>query len=229
MKIYGYQKTTLLDYPGHVAATIFTPGCNFRCPFCHNSELILSSDSSAFISTEEILSFLYKRKNLLSGLCITGGEPTLQPGLSAFIKEVRALGYKIKLDTNGYQPQVLTALLQDKLLDYIAMDIKAGFTNYSSACGIADIDIQKIKDSISILETSGITYEFRTTVVKELHSKKDFYEIRHLLSPTSPYYLQSFCNTPNILSPGLSACDKTTLTAYQSILCEKLLHVTLRT
>ena len=228
MNICGYQKTTLLDYPGHVAATIFTGGCNFRCPFCHNSDLVVNSTMSPCISQEEIFSFLKKRKNVLSGICITGGEPTLQTNLSEFIKKVRSLGYKIKLDTNGYRPDVISSLLEDNLLDYIAMDIKAGLSNYAKVSGIPNLDTSKIKESISIIENSGIDYEFRTTVVKELHSQEDFLEISEMLSSSSPYFIQSFKDSGNILTPGLSSCDTDTLNQYLAIVKNKLPFCSLR-
>ena len=228
MNICGYQKTTLLDYPEHVAATIFTGGCNFRCPFCHNADLLIKPDSASLISEEEILGFLKKRKNVLSGICITGGEPTLQPDLKDFIIKVRALGYKIKLDTNGYRPEVIASLLKDNLLDYIAMDIKSGFSNYAKVCGIKNLDINKIKESISIIENSGIDYEFRTTVVKELHSEQDFFEINNMLSSDSPYFIQSFKDSGNILTPGLTSCDTETLNQYLSIVKSKLPNSQLR-
>lgn len=228
MNICGYQKTTLLDYPGHVAATIFTGGCNFRCPFCHNSDLVVNSTMSPCISQEEIFSFLKKRKNVLSGICITGGEPTLQTNLSEFIKKVRSLGYKIKLDTNGYRPDVISSLLEDNLLDYIAMDIKAGLSNYAKVSGIPNLDTSKIKESISIIENSGIDYEFRTTVVKELHSQEDFLEISEMLSSSSPYFIQSFKDSGNILTPGLSSCDTETLNQYLAIVKNKLPFSSLR-
>lgn len=226
MNICGYQKTTLLDYPGHVATTVFTSGCNFRCPFCHNSDLLLNPTTS--ISEEEILTFLKKRKNILTGICITGGEPTLQPHLAEFIEKVRSLAYKIKLDTNGYRPQTISELLNKNLLDYIAMDIKAGYSNYSKVCGIPNLNIESIKDSISIIENSGIDYEFRTTVVKELHTDQDFQEISEMISTKSPYYIQSFKDSGNILTLGLSSCDKETLEGYLSIVLEKIPNSSLR-
>ena len=228
MNICGYQKTTLLDYPGHVAATIFTGGCNYRCPFCHNSDLVVNSTMSPCISQEEIFSFLKKRKNVLSGICITGGEPTLQTNLSEFIKKVRSLGYKIKLDTNGYRPDVISSLLEDNLLDYIAMDIKAGLSNYAKVSGIPNLDTSKIKESISIIENSGIDYEFRTTVVKELHNRQDFLEISEMLSSSSSYFIQSFKDSGNILTPGLSSCDTDTLNQYLAIVKNKLPFSSLR-
>lgn len=226
MNICGYQKTTLLDYPGHVAATIFTGGCNFRCPFCHNSDLLLNP--STIISEEEIFTFLKKRKNILSGICITGGEPTLQPDLIEFIEKVRSLGYKIKLDTNGYRPQTISELLNKNLLDYIAMDIKAGYSNYVNVCGFSNLNIETIKESISMIENSRIDYEFRTTIVKELHTEQDFQEISEMLSPKSSYYIQSFKDSGNILTPGLSSCNMDTLNYYLSIVKEKIPNSSLR-
>ena len=226
MNICGYQKTTLLDYPGHVAATIFTGGCNFRCPFCHNSNLLLNP--ATHISEEEIFTFLKKRQNILSGICITGGEPTLQSDLAEFIKKVRLLGYKIKLDTNGYHPEIIADLLNKNLLNYIAMDIKAGYSNYSKVCGIPKVNMDTIMKSISIIENSGINYEFRTTVVKELHSEQDFEEISKMISSKSPYYIQSFKDSGNILTPGLSSCDIDTLNAYLSIMKKKISCSSLR-
>ena len=228
MNICGYQKTTLLDYPGHVAATFFTGGCNFRCPFCHNSDLITYPSSTDNISEEEIFTFLKKRKNILSGICITGGEPTLQPDLAEFIEKVRSYGYKIKLDTNGYRPEVIADLLEKNLLDYIAMDIKAGYSNYITASGISNLIIKKIEDSVSIIENSGIPYEFRTTVVKELHNETDFQEIADMLSPKSPYFIQSFKDSGNILISGLSSCNNEELNKFLSIVKEKLPNSSLR-
>ncbi|MBR3600883.1 MAG: anaerobic ribonucleoside-triphosphate reductase activating protein [Lachnospiraceae bacterium] len=228
MNICGYQKTTLLDYPGHVAATFFTGGCNFRCPFCHNSDLITYPSSTDNISEEEIFTFLKKRKNILSGICITGGEPTLQPDLAEFIEKVRSYGYKIKLDTNGYRPEVIADLLEKNLLDYIAMDIKAGYSNYVTASGISNLIIKKIEDSVSIIENSGIPYEFRTTVVKELHNETDFQEIADMISPKSPYFIQSFKDSGNILISGLSSCNNEELNKFLSIVKEKLPNSSLR-
>ena len=228
MNICGYQKTTLLDYPGHVAATIFTGGCNFRCPFCHNADLITKSSITNIISKDEIFNFLKKRKNVLSGICITGGEPTLQPDLPQFIEKARSLGYKIKLDTNGYRPKVIADLLTKNLLDYIAMDIKTGFSNYARISGIPNLNIEHIKESISLIENSDISYEFRTTVVKELHTETDFQEIALMLSSQSPYFIQSFKDSGNILIPGLSSCDIETLNYYLSIIKEKIPNAALR-
>lgn len=228
MLICGYQKTTLLDYPGHVAATVFTGGCNFRCPFCHNTDLVLHPASMINTTKEEFMSFLNKRKPILSGICITGGEPTLQSDLPDFIKEIKELGYLVKLDTNGYMPTVLEDLLSQNLLDYIAMDIKAGSSHYAKVSGLPALDMELIKRSIAIIENSGIPYEFRTTVVKELHTENDFYEIRDMLSPYSPYYIQSFKDSGNIMSEGLHSCKAEILQKYLSIIQTKLSNVSLR-
>lgn len=228
MNICGYQKTTLLDYPGHVAATIFTGGCNFRCPFCHNSDLVIGSLVTNNIFEEEIFAFLEKRKNVLSGICITGGEPTLQPDLVEFIEKIRSFGYKIKLDTNGYRPEIIADLLSRNLLDYIAMDIKAGYSNYSKVSGIPNFNMKFIEESISLIENSNISYEFRTTVVKELHSKNDFQEIALMLSSKSPYFIQSFKDSGNILIPGLSSYNIETLNNYLSMVKEKIPNAALR-
>ena len=159
MKVCGLQKTTLLDFPGHVAATVFLGGCNFRCPFCHNSGLIGSEAKSEY-SKEELLNFLSRRKGILEGVCITGGEPTLSEDLESFIRNIRELGYLIKLDTNGYRPDVLKRLAANGLLDYVAMDIKAGRDNYSAAAGVKDIKISEIEESAEFLLEGSVPYEF---------------------------------------------------------------------
>ena len=198
MKICGLQKTTLLDFPGHVAATIFTGGCNFRCPFCHNSDL-LGSDAPAAFTDEEVLDFLKKRRGILEGAAITGGEPTLQPDLEDFIQKVRALGYQIKLDTNGYMPGVLWELLQEHLIDYVAMDIKASRDNYARAAGLPHMDISRIEESIGILKSSGIPYEFRTTVVRGIHTVVEFEKIGKWIAGCPAYYLQNYEENENCL------------------------------
>lgn len=199
MRIYGFQKTTLLDYPGHVAATVFTGGCNFRCPFCHNASLVLQTEKPPLISAEEVLEHLEKRKGILEGVCITGGEPTLEKDLKQFILQCKELGYLVKLDTNGYRPTPLSELIEEGLIDYVAMDIKASLKNYAEVTGCPDIDTEKVLESIRILKTSGIAYEFRTTVVKGLHTVEEFEEIGKLLSGCTLYCLQAFQESENIL------------------------------
>jgi len=211
MLIYGFNKTTLLDYPEHVAATVFTGGCNFRCPFCHNGGLVLESGRPEQIPEEEVRAYLKKRKGILEGVCITGGEPTLQPDLEEFIGQVKALGYLVKLDTNGYRPRVLHRLLEKGCLDYVAMDIKASPEKYALVAGMkaeegdspVTFDVERIRESVELLKNSGIPYEFRTTVVRGLHEVADFHEIGSWLAGCRAYFLQAFRESDNILGETL--------------------------
>ncbi|MCM1542724.1 MAG: anaerobic ribonucleoside-triphosphate reductase activating protein [Blautia sp.] len=199
MKIHGFQKTTLLDYPGHIAATVFTGGCNFRCPFCQNGSLALEPEGQPLIPEEEVLAHLRKRQEVLEGVCITGGEPTLESGLREFILKCRALGYLVKLDTNGYRPEMLREFLQEGILDYVAMDIKASPANYGRAAGIPGCDMDRIRESVSLLRASGVPHEFRTTVVKGIHTAGEFEEIGKWLAGSSVYYLQAYRDSGDIL------------------------------
>ena len=176
MKICGFNKTTLLDYPGRVACTIFLGGCNFRCPFCQNGALVVEPDTQPEYSREEILSFLKKRKGILDGVCVSGGEPTLSAELPDFLHEIKNLGYDVKLDTNGSRPSVVKNLAADGLIDKVAMDIKACPSNYHVLTGVA-ADLDAIRETAMWLLKGDLDYEFRTTVVRELHTEKDFLEI----------------------------------------------------
>ena len=204
MLIKGLQKTTLLDFPGKVACTVFTGGCNFKCPFCHNASLVISPDMSDIIPENEFFSFLNKRRGILDGVCITGGEPLLQNGIEDFIIKIRELGFAVKLDTNGSYPDRLKAILDRGLVDYVAMDIKNQKEKYSLTCG-TEVDTEKISRSISLLMNGNIPYEFRTTVVRELHTPQDIGEIGKWICGTERYYLQSFTDSGDIISEGLSA------------------------
>lgn len=212
MQLHGLSKLTLLDYPGHLACTAFTGACNFRCPFCHNAPLVLTPDSCPPISEEDFFEFLSSRKGKLDGVCITGGEPTLQPELPDFIAKIKDLGFLVKLDTNGYRPAVLEALLQQHLLDMVAMDIKNSKELYALTSGLENdsFDICRIEESISLLLTSGISHEFRTTVTKELHNKERMENLGYWLSGlslkttgnhqfSSPYYLQNFKDSGSLV------------------------------
>ena len=173
MKISGLQKLTLLDYPGRVACTVFLGGCNFRCPFCHNSEL-LGADAEEFMKAEELLDFLKSRVGILEGVCITGGEPTLQKDLPELLRAIKEMGYAVKLDTNGYRPDVMKALVEEGLVDYVAMDIKNSPERYALTCGIESdgFDLSRIEESMRFLMEGAVDYEFRTTVVKPLHDEE---------------------------------------------------------
>ena len=228
MQIHGLNKTTLLDYPEHVAATIFTGGCNFCCPFCHNGDLVLHPGLFPVIAEEEVMTFLKKRKGILSGVCITGGEPALQPDLVQFIAGIKELGLLVKLDSNGYRPEVLRELLSKGLLDYVAMDIKNSREKYAATAGKPDFDISRIEESVELLKESGISYEFRTTVVKQLHEKADFEAIGDWLSGAKAYFLQAYRDNENVIQKGFSSYTKEELEAFVPILKRTIGRVELR-
>ena len=198
----GFQKLTLLDYPGKVACILFTNGCNFRCPFCHNASLVRAQDG-ADISDAEVLEFLKKRQGILEGVCISGGEPLIHNELKDFIREVKKLGYPVKLDTNGSFPQKLRELIGEGLVDYVAMDVKNSFEKYNETTGI-NADIDSVKESIEILINGNIDYEFRTTLVSGFHTPKDMQSIGEMIKGTKKYYLQNFADSGDILCPGLA-------------------------
>ena len=189
--IGGIQKTTLVDFPQKIAAIVFTQGCNFRCGYCHNPELLSQNNQQSKYNTQEFLDFLKTRTGKLDGVVITGGEPTLQVNLYNFIREVKQLGFLVKLDTNGTNPEILQKLINDKLLDYIAMDIKAPLDKYSLITGV-NTDCEKLKKSIVLVMKSGVDYEFRTTVIKSQLLPDDFNKIGQLICGAKRYYLQKF-------------------------------------
>lgn len=192
MEIHGLNKTTLLDYPEHVACTVFTGHCNFACPFCHNGDLVLCPGSQPLIDESEFEAFLNKRAAVLEGVCITGGEPSIQKDLPEFIAKIRSHGLNVKLDTNGSNPEILENLLNKNLLDMVAMDIKSSKAGYPEAIGIPGYDITNVCKSVDILKSSGIPYEFRTTVVRELHNREVFSDIAEWLKGCQAYFLQQF-------------------------------------
>ena len=226
MKISGLQKLTLLDYPGKMACTVFTYGCNFRCPFCHNAMLV-TEENSDNISEDGFFAFLKKRQGILDGVCISGGEPTMQKDLAEFIRQIKALGYAVKLDTNGSQPEVLRNLISENLLDYVAMDIKNSPKKYSLTCG-REVDMVPIKESVSVIKESGIEHEFRTTTVRELHKAEDFAEIAEWIKGDSRYFLQHFEDSGNLIGDNLSAFSKEEMTAFAKGIQDNLPNVTIR-
>ena len=200
----GIQKLTLLDFPGYVACTLFTKGCNMRCPFCHNSLLVTRAQEQKTYKNEEILAFLKKRVGVLDGIAITGGEPTLMPGLREFIIDAQALGYKIKLDTNGTRPDVLKSLVAEGLLDYVAMDIKNCRDKYGATVGFGDdYDISPIQESIDFLMRSEIDFEFRTTVSRTFHSENDIVELARWIAGNEKYFLQQFKDSGDLIGEGI--------------------------
>lgn len=203
MKICGLQKLTLLDFPGLAACTVFTPGCNFRCPFCHNAGLVIENGDD-FYSEDEIFNYLSSRKGKLDGVAITGGEPLLQFGIESFIEKVKKEGFKVKLDTNGSLFEKLRSVVSAGLVDYIAMDVKNGKSGYAKSAGVA-VNLENVEKSVEFLKTCGVEHEFRTTVVKELNDKAGMIEIARWLSGEKRYYLQSFKDSGMVISGGLSA------------------------
>ena len=225
MNIAGVQKVTLLDYPGKVACEIFTQGCNFECPFCQNSSLIPITNTGEF-SEEEIFEYLNLRKNILDGVVITGGEPTVQKDLKAFIKKIKDLGLLVKLDTNGGNPKVLQELIDEKLVDYVAMDIKNIFNKYNITAG-KRINLDNIKKSIEILKASKIDYEFRTTIIKEMHSLDDIVSICKLVG-NAKYYLQNFEDSENVIDHSLHGFSREELLFIDKYLKDVFPNVEIR-
>ena len=218
MKIIGFQKTTLLDYPGKVAATIFTPGCNFRCPYCQNGDILVPGEDIEPFTEEEVLTTLEKRKGVLDGVCITGGECTLQKDLPEFIQKIRSLGLLIKLDTNGTNPEMLKKLLDDNLIDYIAMDIKQSPEKYNEIAKMNGFEFDKINESVKLIMNSGLDYEFRTTVADNLMSTGDFEKIGQWIQGAKAYYLQQYKESAFVLDKNCNVPSKDVLESYVNIL-----------
>lgn len=208
MEIHGIQKLTLLDYPGHTACTVFTGRCNFRCPFCHNASLVLHPAEQPTVEPEELFALLKKRRGLLDGVCITGGEPTLQKDLPELCEGIKALGFAVKLDTNGTNPAVLSSLMEQGLVDHVAMDIKSSREQYGRVCGIPGYDIAPVEESAKLLICGNVSYEFRTTVVRELHEEADMHAIGEWLRGAKAYFLQGFRDSGDLIASGLSALSR---------------------
>ena len=227
MTIKGLQKTTLLDYPEKLACTIFTAGCNFRCPFCHNASLVLRAGEVEEIPEKDLLSYLEKRGGLLDGACITGGEPLLNPDIEELIVKIRGYGLLVKLDTNGAFPDRLESLLDKGLIDYVAMDVKNSDGKYGETVGLSEsFDISSVNRSIDIIMKKAPDYEFRTTVVRELHELEDLLSIARKLNGAKKYFLQKYVDSGDVLACGYSAYeDAEMIELYESV--REILPVTI--
>lgn len=211
----GFQKLTLLDYPGKVSCILFTKGCNFYCPFCHNAPLVKSNVDEQNITSFEVFDYLKKRQGILEGVCISGGEPLLHKELDEFLQKVKELGYFVKLDTNGSFPKRLKSLVSNGLVDYVAMDIKNSFEKYSKTAGLEKVNISNIKESIEFLLSDNVDYEFRTTVVDELHTVEDIEKICMEIKGAKKYYLQNFLDSGNIIGKNLHPVESEELEKMQ--------------
>ena len=238
MKIYGLQKTTLLDYPGKVASTIFLGGCNFRCPFCHNMDLVTDLENIEPISVEDIMKHLKTRAGVIDGVCITGGEPALQPGLDRLIRSIKDLGLLVKLDSNGSKSSVLKKFIDEKLIDYIAIDIKSSFSSYNKVCGfdilglnpeeVKDV-IRNVRETISLLiNQDSVPYEFRTTVIREYHDSEEFEQIGDMIKGARAYYLQNFVSSDHVPDKALHGYTKGELQSFADKLSLKVKEVGIR-
>ena len=214
MIIGGLQKMTMLDFPGKIACTVFTQGCNFKCPFCHNRGLVLSEED--IINEETVFSYLKKRVGILDGVCVTGGEPLLQKDIFEFLKKIKDLGLLVKLDTNGYLPNKLSYAIENGLVDYVAMDIKNCPEKYAMTSGVDNLDIEAIKKSVDILKEGKVPYEFRTTVTRELHTEEDMKKIGEWIYGAMGYYIQNYRDSENVLCKGLSSLENQELEALLS-------------
>lgn len=228
MKISGLQKLTLLDYPGKMAAIIFCAGCNFLCPFCQNSELVLNPKNAPVIEMEELFSFLDKRRKILDGVVITGGEPLLYEETHGLIREIKDLGYSVKLDTNGSFPKRLKKLIDENLIDYVAMDIKNSKEKYGVTVGKEKFDIAPVEESVEILLSEKVDYEFRTTVTNELHTVEDFYEIGQWINGAKNYYLQAYRDSENVILRRFTTPDKEFLNRAKAVLMPFAANVDIR-
>ncbi len=211
MKICGFQKLTLLDYPGHVACTLFTGGCNLRCPFCHNALLVTEVADLEEYQEETILSYLKKRQGILDGVAVTGGEPLIQNGLEDFLARVKELGYPVKLDTNGFFPERLQKIVAAGLADYVAVDVKNSKEKYAETVGVPGLDLSPLEETVAYLLSGPVPYEFRTTVVREFHTVEDIGKIGRWIKGAERYFLQNFVDSGNLIGENMSAHPKAVL------------------
>ena len=228
MKILGMEKMSLVDFDGLVAATLFTGGCNFKCGFCHNSLLVNSFMDLPEISEEEILSYLKKRFGILDGVCVSGGEPTLNSDLPIFIEKLKAIGYKVKLDTNGTNPEMVKSLAKDKLVDYFAMDIKNDKDNYAKIIGFDEYNTDKVEKTVEFFLSGKVDYEFRTTLVKQFHEKQNILNIGQWIKGAKKYFLQKFKENENCICQGFSPVEEVEAKEFIDLLKPQISAVKLR-
>ena len=228
MIVCGFQKLTLLDFPGRVAATVFTGGCNLRCPFCHNATLVTDTKETPILTTDEVLAYLKKRQGILDGVCVTGGEPTLQVDLPDFLRRLKEMGYAVKLDTNGTSPEVLRRLIAEHLVDYVAMDIKNCREKYGITAGKIPFDLSPIEESVKLLMSGSIPYEFRTTTVRGIHSAADFRAIGTWIAGAERYFLQGFVDSGSLIGGGFEAFTPDEMKQFLAIVRQTIPNAQLR-
>ncbi len=228
MNIQGFAKLTLLDYPGKIACTVFTGGCNLRCPFCHNRGLVLSPNEGERIIESEIFDYLKKRQGIIEGVCITGGEPLIQQDILEFVKKIKELDLLVKIDTNGCYPQELKDLISSGLIDYVAMDIKNSPEKYALTVGVENFDITPVKESVTILSHNRIPYEFRTTVINEFHDNSDFMSIGNWLPADCKYFLQNFVDSGNLIGENISGCSEEKMKEFLAVVSKFVENTQLR-
>lgn len=228
MHIGGLQKLAMVDYPGKLAATIFTAGCNLRCPFCHNAPLVTHTEQAETLSEGDVLAFLSSRKGLLDGVVLSGGEPLLQDGVADLLRAIRTLGFSVKLDTNGCYPERLAALLKEGLVDYVAMDIKNCLPKYPMTVGLRNFDTAPIEQSVTLLRQGSVAYEFRTTAIREFHTAADFLAIAHWLEGAPRYFIQNFVDSGNLVGENVHGFSPEELQRFASPLSPYFGQVELR-
>lgn len=227
MKVFGFEKLSMVDFPGHLCCTVFTGGCNFKCPFCQNSDLVKMQNLRE-INQDEIFSYLSKRKGVIDSVCVSGGEPTIYPDLEQFIVKIKSLGFLVKLDTNGTNYEMLKRLIENNLVDYVAMDIKNSLSTYGETAGTNFVDLENIKKSVELLKRNLVDYEFRTTLVKQFHSTSTITEMANWLNGAKRIFLQHFVDNGTCLQKGLNEVEKQDAEKFLDILKNHVNHVELR-
>ena len=227
MKVFGFEKLSMVDFPGHLCCTVFTGGCNFKCPFCQNSDLVKMQNLRE-INQDEIFSYLSKRKGVIDSVCVSGGEPTIYPDLEQFIVKIKSLGFLVKLDTNGTNYEMLKRLIEKNLVDYMAMDIKNSLSAYGETAGTNFVDLENIKKSVELLKRNLVDYEFRTTLVKQFHSTSTITEMANWLNGAKRIFLQHFVDNGTCLQKGLNEVEKQDAEKFLDILKNHVNHVELR-